>query len=65
MKKDNKINNLKHIDYKDVELLKKFINPHARMMSSRSTGVSAKLQRKLSQAIKRARYMALIPYISR
>ena len=58
-------NNIKHIDYKDVEILKKFLNPHARLMSSRRTGVSAKNQRKLALAVKRARYMGLLPYVSR
>ena len=65
MKKDNSINTAKHIDYKDVELLKKYLTPHARMMSSRATGVGARQQRKLAQAIKRARYMALLPYLTR
>lgn len=58
-------NNIKYIDYKDVELLKKFINPHARVMSKRRTSVSAKNQRKLAMAIKRARFMGLLPYVSR
>ena len=58
-------NNIKHIDYKDTEILKKFLNPHARLMSRKKTGVSAKHQRKLSAAVKRARFMALIPYVSR
>lgn len=58
-------NNIKHIDYKDTELLKKFLNPHARLMSSKKTGVSAKSQRQLANAVKKARFMALIPYVSR
>lgn len=58
-------NNIKHIDFKDTDLLKKFLNPHARLMSSKKTGVSAKHQRKLATAVKRARFMALIPYVSR
>ncbi|MFA6297188.1 MAG: 30S ribosomal protein S18 [Candidatus Paceibacterota bacterium] len=58
-------NNVKHIDYKDIDILKKFINPHARLMSSKKTGVSAKSQRQLATAVKRARFMALIPYVSR
>lgn len=58
-------NNIKHIDYKDTELLSKFINPHGRILARKYTGVSAKNQRKLALAIKRARYMALMPYISR
>ncbi len=58
-------NNITHIDYKDVELLKKFINPHARMFARKRTGTSAKNQRKLAAAIKRARFMALLPFVSR
>ncbi|MGM0629381.1 MAG: 30S ribosomal protein S18 [Patescibacteria group bacterium] len=58
-------NNIKHIDYKDTELLKKFLNPHGRILARKYTGVSAKNQRKLAVAVKRARYMALLPYTSR
>ena len=58
-------NNIKYIDYKDVELLKKFINPHARMLARSKTGVTAKNQRKLAEAIKRARIMGLLPFVSR
>lgn len=58
-------NNIKHIDYKDVDVLKKFINPHARVMSSKKTSVDTRNQRKLAEAIKRARYMALLPYVAR
>jgi len=57
-------NNIKHIDYKDVELLKRFLNPHGRILSRRQTGVSSKNQRKLARAVKRARFMALLPYIA-
>ncbi len=60
-----KQNNIKHIDYKDVELLKKFLNPHARVMGTKKTGVSAVYQRKLAEAVKRARFMALLPFVSR
>ena len=58
-------NNIKYIDYKDVELLKKFLSPSARMMARRRTNVTAKNQRKLSIAIKRARFMGLLPYIAK
>ena len=57
--------NIKHIDYKDVELLQKFINPHGRILGRKHTGVCAKNQRKLAQAVKRARYMGMLPYVSR
>jgi small subunit ribosomal protein S18 len=58
-------NNIQHIDYKDTELLKKFLTPHARVQGSKRTGVDAKHQRKLDIAVKRARFMALLPYIAR
>ncbi|MCA9563039.1 MAG: 30S ribosomal protein S18 [Myxococcales bacterium] len=50
------------IDYKDVPLLKRFISPRGKILPTRLTGVSAKYQRKLSLAIKRARHLALLPY---
>lgn len=58
-------NNIKQIDYKDTELLKKFLNPHARVQGKKKTSVCARSQRQLAQAVKRARYMALLPYIAR
>ena len=58
-------NNIKYIDYKDIELLKRFLTPSARMMARRRTNVTAKNQRKLSIAIKRARFMGLLPYIAK
>lgn len=58
-------NNIKHIDYKDVDLLKKFLNPHARILTRKRTGVSAKYQRPLANAIKRARFLGLLPYVAR
>lgn len=57
--------NIRHIDYKDVEILRKFINPHARLLSRKKTGLSAKHQKLLSQAVKRARFMGLLPYVQR
>ncbi len=57
-------NNIHHIDYKDAELLKKFLNPHARMMSRKKTGVSSKHQRMLAEAVKRARFMGLLPFVA-
>ena len=58
-------NNIKHIDYKDIEVLKKFINPHGRMISRKRTGTTAKNQRKLATAVKRARFMGLLPFVAR
>ncbi|OHC80411.1 MAG: 30S ribosomal protein S18 [Rhodospirillales bacterium RIFCSPLOWO2_12_FULL_67_15] len=53
------------IDYKDVRLLMRFISERGKIVPSRITAVSAKKQRKLATAIKRARFMALIPYAVR
>ncbi len=63
--KDTYIPQFQSIDYKDVEALRKFINPHGKILPRRRTGLSAHSQRALAQAIKRARYMALLPYIVR
>nr|prf ribosomal protein S18 [Geobacillus stearothermophilus] len=57
-------NNITHIDYKDVDLLKKFISERGKILPRRVTGTSAKYQRKLTVAIKRARQMALLPYVA-
>ncbi len=57
-------NNITYIDYKDVELLKKFIAPNGKIMPRRATGTKAKYQRELAVAIKRARQMALLPYVA-
>ena len=52
----------KRIDYKDVELLSQFITERKKIMPRRNTGLNSKEQSKISQAIKRARFMALLPY---
>lgn len=60
-----KQNNIQHIDYKDTDILKKFMNPHARILGKKRTDVSAVNQRKLALAVKRARFMGLLPYVAR
>ncbi len=57
-------NGITHIDYKDVDLLKKFISERGKILPRRVTGTNAKYQRKLTIAIKRARTMALLPFVS-
>ncbi len=57
-------NNIKHVDFRDIDILGKFINPSGRIQSRRRTGLTAKNQRNVSEAIKRARFMALMPYIA-
>lgn len=54
----------KYVDYKDVAYLRQFMNPHAKILGKKRTGISAGKQREISLAIKRARYMALLPYLS-
>jgi len=55
-------NNVKGIDYKDIEMLKGYLDTHMRINKHRRTGVCAKHQRSLSLAIKHARFLALLPY---
>jgi small subunit ribosomal protein S18 len=57
--------NLKDIDYKDSELLKKFISGQAKIIDPQFTGTCAKHQRRLAKAIKRARILGLLPFIRR
>lgn len=56
------VNKIKHIDYKDIETLKKFISERGKILPRRVTGTSAKYQRALTIAIKRSRQIALLPY---
>lgn len=56
---------LKFIDYKDIDTLKKFINNNGRILNRRKNNLSAMQQREIGNAIKRARFMGLLPYIAR
>jgi len=53
------------IDFKDVQLLSRFLTPWGKMKAGHDTGTCAKHQRRLSEAIKRSRFMALMPYVKR
>lgn len=55
-------NKIKEVDYKDVHLLKKFITESGKIVPSRITGTKARYQRQLANAIKLARFLALLPY---
>ena len=55
---------IKYIDYKDPNFLLKFINEQGKILPRRLTGTSLKYQKKVSQAVKRARHMALLPYVA-
>lgn len=57
-------NNINSIDYKKTDILRRFTDIHARISPKRETGLCAKHQRKLSVAIKRARIMALLPFVA-
>ncbi len=57
--------NLKYVDFKETEILKRFVSGQMKIIDPRHTGTCAKHQRMLSQAIKRARFMALLPYVRR
>ncbi|NLA48607.1 MAG: 30S ribosomal protein S18 [Bacteroidales bacterium] len=59
-----KKNRIRYIDYKDPEFLKKFLNDQGKILPRRLTGTSLKYQRKVAQAIKRARHIALLPYVT-
>jgi small subunit ribosomal protein S18 len=58
-----KANNIKYIDYKDIEILKKFLSGTGKILPRRRTGTTLANQRALALAIKRARFMGLLPYI--
>ena len=55
---------IKFIDYKDHEFLKKFLNEQGKILPRRITGTSVKFQRKVATAVKRARHLALLPYVT-
>ena len=57
-------NDIKYIDYKDVKLLQRYISEQGKIIPKRITGTSSRYQRELAIAIKRARHMALLPYVS-
>jgi small subunit ribosomal protein S18 len=58
-------NNIKYIDYKDVAILKRFLNPNGKIMSHKRTGVTSKNQRELTIAIKQARFLGLLPFVAK
>ena len=59
-----KKNGIKHFVYKDPEFLKKFLNEQGKILPRRITGTSLKYQRRVAQAVKRARQIALLPYVT-
>jgi len=59
-----KKNGIRYIDYKDANFLLKFVNEQGKILPRRITGTSLKFQRKVAQAVKRARHLALLPYVT-
>jgi small subunit ribosomal protein S18 len=59
-----KKNKIKYVDYKDPNFLKKFLNEQGKILPRRVTGTSLKYQRKVATAVKRARHLALLPYVT-
>ncbi len=59
-----KKNGIKYIDYKDEKFLMRFINEQGKVLPRRITGTSLKYQRKVATAVKRARHLALLPYVA-
>lgn len=57
--------NVKAFDYKDAGFLRSYLNPQGKILTRRRTGICAKHQRMLAEAIKRARFLALVPYTTR
>ncbi len=55
---------IKYIDYKDSDFLLKFVNEQGKILPRRLTGTSAKFQKKVATAVKRARHLAMLPYVT-
>jgi len=59
------VNNINEIDYKDTDILRRFVSSYEKILPRRKKGTCSKHQRKLSSAIKRARIMALLPFVKK
>ena len=59
-----KRSNIKYIDYKDPKFLKRFLNEQGKILPRRLTGTSLKFQRKIATSVKRARHLAMLPYVT-
>ena len=64
MGKKSALNDVKYVDYKDTELLLRYLNEQGKILPRRVTGVPAHFQRMLTRAVKRARHLALIPFVA-
>jgi small subunit ribosomal protein S18 len=59
-----KIKEPEYVDYKDIDLLKRYLNEQGKLLPRRITGTSARFQRQLTVAVKRARHLALLPFVA-
>lgn len=64
-KKFSSLKNNEVLDYKDIDVLRKFINDQGKILSRRLTGLSSKQQKKITKSIKRARILALLPFLNK
>jgi small subunit ribosomal protein S18 len=64
MAKQSSLDDIKYIDYKDIELLKRYLNEQGKILPRRITNVPAHFQRMLTRAVKRARHLSLIPFVA-
>jgi small subunit ribosomal protein S18 len=64
MGKQSSLDDIKYVDYKDIELLKKYLNEQGKLLPRRITNVPAHFQRMLTRAVKRARHLSLIPFVA-
>ncbi len=58
------VSGIEYVDYKDLDLLKRYVNEQGKLLPRRITNVPAKFQRQLTAAVKRARHLALLPYVA-
>jgi len=64
MAKKSSLDDLKYVDYKDIELLKRYLNEQGKILPRRITNVPAHFQRMLTRAVKRARHLSLLPFVA-
>ncbi|TDI72808.1 MAG: 30S ribosomal protein S18 [Bacteroidetes bacterium] len=64
MAKQSSLNDVKYVDYKDIELLKRYLNEQGKILPRRITNVPAHFQRMLTRAVKKARHLSLIPFVA-
>ena len=58
------VENIRYVDYKDIDLMKMFLTPHGQIQAQKRTGLNAKQQRAFATAVKQARFMGFLPYVA-